>query len=115
MSQSAKPALQLPIPHWPAVHAAMPFATKQMRAQAPQLRTSLSTDDSHPFAASPSQFANPLSHATAHAPILHATLAFGPAMHAFPQPPQFFASVASVASQPFFASASQSPNPPSQP
>jgi hypothetical protein len=59
-SQSPNPALQLPIPHTPFWHAAVPFAVEQASPHAPQLVTLEARLVSQPFARSPSQLARPL-------------------------------------------------------
>jgi hypothetical protein len=65
---------------------------------------------SQPFAALPSQFANPDAHVGTHAPAVHVVVPFAFAQ-TFPQAPQFATLVFRFASQPSAATPSQFPKP----
>jgi hypothetical protein len=85
----------------PAAHAAL---------HAPQWALSVASVTSHPFAGSPSQFANPVWHAPRpHAPAEQAAAEWARAAHACRQAPQWAAEASSGVSQPLAASPSQSP------
>lgn len=76
----------------------------------PQLPLSVASVDSHPFAGSLSQFANPDWHAPRpHAPAEQAAAAWARAAHACRQAPQFAVETRREVSQPLAASPSQSP------
>src|SRR3954466_9796845 len=93
----------------------VPFGTAaHTLPQAPQLLTSDAVARSQPLKLTPSQFPKPALHeATTHALFAQPGTAFG-RLHALPQPPQFFGSDASSASQPLPAFPSQSAYPTAQ-
>jgi hypothetical protein len=101
-SQSAYPALQVPLhvalPH---VRVAM-FVDEQESPHAPQLFTSVCGSDSQPSTCLLLlQSQNPASHAPLHVAPWHCTCATWFDEHTMPQPPQFAGSVADDTSQPF--------------
>jgi hypothetical protein len=106
-SQSAKPALHIPIVHVPAVHPGVAFGRLHTAPHAPQLFTLFCVLISQPSAAFMLQFAKPmLQLATPHTPIAHEPVAFAGA-HAIPQPPQCARALCVSTSQPFAALPSQ--------
>jgi len=70
---------------------------------------------SQPFIRAPSQSPNPGSHDRAQPPIVQRGALFGAAEHTVPQVPQSAVDEVTSVSQPLVVSASQSPNPKSQP
>jgi hypothetical protein len=101
-SQSAKPALQAPIPQTPSAQVAPAFGKLHLIPQPPQLFTSLErTAVSHPLAALPSQSPKPFWQApTTQVLDEHAsTETFGSA-HAAVQLPQWLTSVTSFTQLP---------------
>jgi hypothetical protein len=93
MSQSAKPMLQLAIPHTPMAHAPVALAGAQPIPQPPQCVRLVCVSVSQPFIEFESQSPRPLLHIpTVHTPITHAPVA--PAGAQFvPHPPQLAVSV----------------------
>jgi hypothetical protein len=95
-SQSLKPALHDATWQVPLLHVAVAFGFEHVAPHAPQLPSVLRAL-SQPFAALPSQLANPGSHdATPHTPQLHISLACGEAQ-TFPHAPQLPVSLEVVA------------------
>src|SRR5205814_183088 len=95
--------------HTPLLHAGMFIG--QTLLQAPQFFASPAKLASQPLAACLSQSPKlPLHEVTVQAPAAQPLLAFG-SVQPWPQAPQFFPSVARVASQPLPALPSQSPKP----
>lgn len=88
VSQSAKRALQLPISQTPLEQAAVAFATVHTFVQPPQCIGSPSRSASQPFAALPSQSANPRLHVNPQAPAVHVAAAFAGTTQALPHAPQ---------------------------
>jgi hypothetical protein len=108
-SQLPQFALQL-IWQAPRLHDALPLAPLHDAPQAPQFDTLVCVFVSHPLAGMPSQSAKPaLQLCTLHVPVLQVAVAFG-REHTLPHAPQFVV-VVSGASQPFFGSPSQLPQP----
>ena len=108
MSQSPRPVAQPPITHDPAVHAAVPPATRHMLPQRPQLADAVRTSVSQPLAASPSQSAKPSLHIpTRHTPSAQPGVPLG-ITHGRPHAPQWVLSVRTSTSQPLAALPSQS-------
>lgn len=111
-SQSANPAKQVG-EHTPPAQATVPFAFVQLFPQPPQLDTPVFRLASQPFAAMPSQFANPLLQVGAHEPAAQAVDPFG-FVQVVPQAPQFPRLVCVFVSQPLERLLSQLPKPGSQ-
>jgi hypothetical protein len=110
MSQLAKPALQVPSAHVPAVQVAVALAKVHARSHMPQLDTVLRVSTSHPLAGLPSQSAKPSLHRViAQAPIRQSPVALGNT-HARPHIPQCVALAETSVSQPSVGSLLQSPN-----
>jgi hypothetical protein len=87
-SQLAKPGVQT-MPHWDAVHVALPFWLLQAAPQAPQFAGSAERSVSQPLAGLPSQSAKgALQLPTAQVPFEHAGTACG-RLHAVLQLPQW--------------------------
>ena len=111
LSQSAKPALQVPTAQRPPTHAGIPLAIAHAVAHPPQCAASVCVFDSQPLAALMSQSAKPALHApNTHAPPTQDALALLTA-HTLPHAPQFAALVRVSASQPFAGWLSQSAKP----
>jgi hypothetical protein len=107
LSQSAKPELHL-ILHVDPTHVPVPPDWLQPLPQPPQLFASLVVLISQPFPALLSQSAKPELHdEIEHVDPEHASVALF-VLHALPQPPQLFLSVAVLTSQPFAPLPSQS-------
>jgi hypothetical protein len=103
--------LQAAMLHAPLVQPGAAFGRLHTFLHAPQLSASTAVWVSHPFDPFPSQSDQPATHDdTVHVLLAQAAFAFA-MLHANPQLPQFFASVASVTSQPFAALLSQSAKP----
>lgn len=87
------------------------------RHEMPQLPQVAASENglSQPFIPSPSQSPNPGSHVRVQAPIVQRGELFGSSEHTVPQVPQSAVDEVTSVSQPLAASASQSPNPTSQP
>src|SRR3954463_15592368 len=99
-SQLAKPALQESMLQVLLVHAAVPLKVVQWVPQVPQLFTSETVLTSHPFPASPSQFAKPaLQDATPQVLLMHDAVPLA-AVQWVPQAPQLFTSTVLFTSQP---------------
>jgi hypothetical protein len=97
--------------HAEALQVVCPWALVHAFPQPPQLATLKPRLVSQPLAGFPSQSSNPESHEViSHCPVLHAAPAFG-RLHAFPQKPQFLASVPRLVSQTVLGSPSHSPVP----
>jgi hypothetical protein len=95
--------------HVPALHVFV--GATQVPPQRPQFAASELRFTSQPFAALPSQFANPGRHAPiAHVPPAHIGAAFGK-LQAIPHAPQLFTSLPVGVSHPFAALPSQSEKP----
>jgi hypothetical protein len=108
-SQLPKPGLQLGV-HTPVVHTLVPFWAWHVLPHAPQWVADVFVLTSHPVAARPSQFPNPVLHAMVQAPSEQPGEPFVP-LHTVPQPPQFEALVSVLVSQPLLALPSQLPKP----
>jgi hypothetical protein len=81
-------------PHVLIAHVAVAWAAfAHTNVQLPQRSGSLRVSTSHPFAALPSQSANPDAHVMAQVPAVHDRVLFGPAGQTVPHVPQFSASV----------------------
>ena len=101
------------IEHAPPVQLAVPFALEHAVPHAPQFAVLAAVFTSHPFADTPSQFANPAPHVpSVHVPPEHDSAAFDRSQ-SDPHAPQFV-SVVSGVSHPLPGLPSQSPNPPLQ-
>src|SRR5579871_1300312 len=110
-SQSAKPALQLPILHTPPTHAGVPLGTTQTVLQPPQWFGSLLVLVSQPSVGLLSQSEKPgLQLPILHTPPAHAGVALG-TTHTLPQLPQWFGSPLVLVSQPSSGLPLQSPKP----
>jgi hypothetical protein len=108
-SQFENPALQLPIAHVVPRQDGVPFWTTQTVPQPPQFWTLFVVAVSHPSLRSALQFPNPAAHVMLQTPDVQNANPFV-ASHARPQPPQFFAAVSVLVSQPFAMTPSQSAN-----
>jgi hypothetical protein len=110
-SQSRHVPTQLWIAQAPLEQAATAFGKLQAAPQALQWLGLVLRLISQPFSPSSSQSSNPAEHdVTVQAPALQEPVPFWK-LQALPQSPQFWTSVASVASQPSVTSASQLPKP----
>ncbi len=111
-SQSPKPVLQLPMPHAPAAHTALPLeGVGHTVPQAPQWERSVRVLTSQPLLALPSQSAKPaLQLATPHTPAAQLPVALA-GLHAMPQPPQWARALRVFTSQPSASMALQSAKP----
>src|SRR5436305_162413 len=99
--------------HLPPAQPGVPLGTAAHAVpQVPQLPTSVATLISQPSARFLLQSANPNLHDAPHVELAQMALAFIGVGHTLPQPPQLFAFVAVVVSQPFVATPSQSEKPP---
>jgi hypothetical protein len=114
VSQLAKPALQLAMPHAPAEHDGVPLAVEHALPQRPQLPTLVRVSTSQPLAALPSQSAKPVLQVNPHAPAAQKIDALARAAQARPQPPQWATVVLVFTSQPLPSTPSQSPVPAAQ-
>jgi hypothetical protein len=112
MSQSAKPALHVPMPHVPIVHAAVPLAgAEHARPHIPQWASVVLVFTSQPLAGFMSQSAKPALHEpTAHDPIEHTAVPLA-TEHARPHAPQFPVLALRSVSQPSSALPLQSAKP----
>ena len=101
-SQSANPAAHMPSVHAPATHDAPALAKRHATPHPPQLFTSAPrTLDSQPFAAVPSQSANPALHPpTTQRPDAHAFTLTLAREHAAPHAPQLFGSTCVLTQSP---------------
>jgi hypothetical protein len=102
--------MQGPRPQLPPAQAAVPFVgAAQAFPHAPQWATFVRTSASHPFAAFPSQFPNPVAQvAIPQTPAAQTPVEFAGAQAA-PHAPQWAALVRRSVSQPVAAPPSQSP------
>lgn len=106
-SQFEWPALQLPIAQVVPRQAGVPFWTEHTVPQPPQFWTLFVVAVSHPFLRSASQLPKPAAHVMLHTPDVQNANPFVES-HPSPQPPQFFALVSVLVSQPLETTPSQS-------
>jgi len=99
LSQSAKPALQVPMAQVPLLQVAAALANVHLVPQALQLLTSVLRLTSQPLVALPSQLPEPAVHAPIVQVLLTQLAAALANVHTVPQPPQLLTSVVVVVPQ----------------
>jgi hypothetical protein len=109
--QMVAPAAHVP-PHTAAAQVAVPpTGAGHVVPQRPQLFAVVLRLVSQPLAALPSQSPKPVLQVRRHAPVVHAAVWFGPAVHVRPHAPQLVTLVLVLVSQPLAAFMSQLPKP----